>query len=80
MTFEQLICMKNTGTKLIVTEMDIKTLEQHRIFEGYETNLCDDLNPEFEAFYGIHKGREIINFSAVMDRNGIPSINVLVYA
>lgn len=80
MTFEQLICMKRTASKIIVTEMNTGTLEQRRIFEGYETDLCDDLNPEFEAFYEVHKNREVINFGAVLDSNGIPCINALVYA
>lgn len=80
MTLEQIICYKRTSSKIVVTEMNPSTLEQRRIFEGYETDLCDDLNPEFEAFYGVHKNREVINFGAVLDSNGIPCINALVHA
>lgn len=80
MTLEQIICYKRTSSKIVVTEMNPSTLEQRRIFEGYETDLCDDLNPEFEAFYGVHKNREVINFGAVLDSNGIPCINALVCA
>ncbi len=80
MTLENLIRMKRTSSKMIVTEMNIETLEQKRIFEGYETDICDQTEEEFDEFYTANKNRTVINFGAVLDRNGIPAVNILVYA
>lgn len=79
MTLEDLICMKRTSSKMIVTEMNVETLEQKRIFEGYETDIFDQTE-EFDEFYTANKFRTVINFGAVLDRNGLPAVNILVYA
>lgn len=80
MTLEQLICFKRTNAKLIVTEMNPETLEQMRIFEGYETDICDQLNEDFDKFYEENKNRLVINFGAILDRNNLPAVNILIYA
>lgn len=79
MTLKDLICMKRTSSKMIVTEMNVETLEQKRIFEGYETDICDQTE-EFDEFYTANKFRTVINFEPVLDRNGLPAVNILVYA
>lgn len=80
MTLEDLICMKRTSSKMIVTEMNIETSEQKRIFEGYETDIYDQIEEEFAEFYTANKHRTVINFGAVRDRNGIPAVSIIVYA
>jgi hypothetical protein len=80
MTLEDLICMKRISSKMIVTEMNVETLEQKRIFEGYETDICDQTEEAFDEFYTANKFRTVINFGAVLDRNGLPAVNILVYA
>lgn len=50
------------------------------IFEGYETDICDQTEEEFDEFYTANKFRTVINFGAVLDRNGLPAVNILVYA
>lgn len=79
MTLEDLICMKSSTTKMIVTEMNVETLEQKLIFEGYEMDIFDQTE-EFDEFYTANKFRTVINFGAVLDRNGLPAVNIVVYA
>lgn len=79
MTLEDLICMKRNTSKMIVTEMNVETLEQKLIFEGYEMDICDQTE-EFDEFYTANKFRTVINFGAVLDRNGLPAVNIIVYA
>lgn len=79
MTLEDLICMKRTTSKMIVTEMNVETLEQKLIFEGYEMDIFNQTE-EFDEFYTANKFRTVINFGAVLDRNGLPAINIIVRA
>lgn len=79
MTLEDLICMMRTTSKLIATEMNVETLEQKLIFEGYEMDICDQTE-EFDEFYTANKFRTVVNFGAVLDRNGLPAVNIIVYA
>lgn len=80
MTLEDLICRMRTTSKMIVTEMNVETLEQKLIFEGYETNICDQTEEEFDEFYTANRFRTVINFGTVLDRNGLPAVNIIVYA
>lgn len=79
MTLEDLICMKRTTSKMIVTEMNVETLEQKLIFEGYEMDIFNQTD-EFDEFYTANKFRTVINFGAVLDRNGLPAVSIIVYA
>lgn len=80
MTLEQLICYKRKSSKIVVTKMIPSTEEQELIFSGYETNICDEVTPEFMDFFEEYKNHLVINFGTVIDRNGIPYTDVLVYA
>lgn len=80
MTLEQLICYKRKSSKLVVTKMIPSTEEQELIFSGYETDICDEVTPEFMEFFEEYKNHLVINFGTVIDRNGIPYTDVLVYA
>ena len=80
MTLEQLICYKRKSSKIVVTKMIPSTEEQELIFSGYETDICDEVTPEFMEFFEEYKNHLVINFGAVIDRNGIPYTDVLVYA
>ena len=80
MTLEQLICYKRKSSKIVVTKMIPSTEEQELIFSGYETDICDEVKPEFMEFFEEYKNHLVINFGTVIDRNGIPYIDVLVYA
>lgn len=80
MTLEQLICYKRKSSKIVVTKMTPSTNEQELIFSGYETNICDEVTPEFMEFFEEYKNHLVINFGTVIDRNGIPYTDVLVYA
>lgn len=79
MTLEDLICMMRTTSKMTVTEMNVETLEQKLIFEGYEMDIFNQTE-EFDEFYTANKFRTVINFGAVLDRNGLPAVNIIVYA
>lgn len=80
MTLEQLRRMKRPSSKLIVCEMNIDTLEQKRIFEGYETDICDQPNQEFAEFFEANKSREVMFFDAIQDHNGLPALYVAIRA
>lgn len=80
MTLEQLICYKRKSSKIVVTKMTPSTNKQELIFSGYQTNICDEVTPEFMKFFEEYKNHLVINFGTVIDRNGIPYIDVLVYA
>lgn len=80
MTLEQLICYKRKSSKIVVTKMTLSTKKQELIFSGYETNICDEVTPEFMEFFEEYKNHLVINFGTVIDQNGIPYIDVLVYA
>lgn len=80
MTLEQLRRMKRPSSKLIVYEMNIDTLEQKRIFEGYETDICDQPNHEFTEFFEANKSREVMFFDAIQDHNSLPALYVVVRA
>lgn len=80
MTLEQLRRMKRPSSKLIVYEMNIDTLEQKRIFEGYETDICDQPNQEFTEFFETNKSREVMFFDAIQDHNSLPALYVVVRA
>lgn len=80
MTLEQLIFYKRKSSKIVVTKMTPSTEEQELIFSGYETDICDELTPEFMEFFEEYKNHLVINFGTVIDRNGIPYTDVLVYA
>ena len=80
MTLEQLICYKRKNSKIVVTKMIPSTEEQELIFSGYETDICDEITPEFMEFFEEYKNHLVINFGTVIDRNGIPYTDVLVYA
>ena len=80
MTLEQIICYKRKSSKIVVTKMIPSTEEQELIFSGYETDICDEVTPEFMEFFEEYKNHLIINFGTVIDRNGIPYTDVLVYA
>lgn len=80
MTLEQLICYKRKSSKIVVTKMIPSTEEQELIFSGYETDICDEVTPEFMEFFEEYKNHLVINFGTVIDRNGIPCTDVLVYA
>ena len=80
MTLEQLICYKRKSSKIVVTKMIPSTEEQELIFSGYETDICDEITPEFMEFFEEYKNHLVINFGTVIDRNGIPYTDVLVYA
>nr|DAJ01491.1 MAG TPA: hypothetical protein [Bacteriophage sp.] len=80
MTLEQLICYKRKSSKIVVTKMIPSTEEQELIFSGYETDICDEVTPEFMEFFEEYKNHLVINFGTVIDRNGIPYTDVLVYA
>lgn len=77
MTLEDLICMKRATSKMIVTEMNVETLEQKLIFEGYEMDIFEQTE-EFDEFYTANKFRTVINFGAVLDRNGLPAVNIIL--
>lgn len=78
MTLEQLICYKRKSSKIVVTKMIPSTEEQELIFSGYETDICDEVTPEFMEFFEEYKNHLVINFGTVIDRNGIPYTDVLV--
>lgn len=80
MTLQQLICYKRKSSKIVVTKMIPPTEEQELIFSGYETDICDEVTPEFMEFFEEYKNHLVINFGTVIDRNGIPYTDVLVYA
>lgn len=80
MTLEQLICYKRKSSKIVVTKMTPSTEEQELIFSGYETDICDEVTPEFMEFFEEYKNHLVINFGTVIGRNGIPYTDVLVYA
>lgn len=80
MTLEQLICYKRIGSKIVVTKIIPSTEEQELIFSGYETDICDEVTPEFMEFFKEYKNHLVINFGTMIDRNGIPYTDVLVYA
>lgn len=80
MTLEQLRRMKRPSSKLIVYEMNIDTLKQKRIFEGYETDICDQPNQEFTEFFEANKSREVMFFDAIQDHNSLPALYVAVRA
>lgn len=80
MTLEQLIRYKRKSSKIVVTKMIPSTEEQELIFSGYETDICDEVTPEFMEFFEEYKNHLVINFGTVIDRNGIPYTDVLVYA
>lgn len=80
MTLEQLICYKRKSSKIVVTKIIPSTEEQELIFSGYETDICDEVTPEFMEFFEEYKNHLVINFGTMIDRNGIPYTDVLVYA
>lgn len=80
MTLGQLICYKRKSSKIVVTKMIPSTEEQELIFSGYETDICDEVTPEFMEFFEEYKNYLVINFGTAIDRNGIPYTDVLVYA
>lgn len=80
MTLEQLICYKRKSSKIVVTKMIPSTEEQELIFSGYETDICDEVTPEFMEFFEEYKNHLVINFGTVIDQYGIPYTDVLVYA
>lgn len=78
MTLEQLItCYMRNSSKIVVTKITPSTKE--RIFSGYETNICNEVTPEFMEFLEKYKKHLVINYGAAIDKNGIPYIDILVY-
>lgn len=78
MTLEQLITRyMRKSTKIVVTKITSSTKE--RIFSGYETNICDEVTPEFMEFLEEYKKHLVINYGTAIDKNGIPYIDILVY-
>lgn len=80
MTLEQLIYYKRTSTKIVVTKITPSTEEQELIFSGYETDICNEVTPEFMEFFEEYKNNHVVNFGTMNDQNGIPYTDVLVYA
>lgn len=80
MTLEQLIYYKRTSTKIAVTKITPSTEEQELIFSGYETDICNEVTPEFMEFLEEYKKHLVINYGTAMDKNGIPYIDIMVYA
>lgn len=78
MTLEQLITRyMRKSTKIVVTKITPSTKE--RIFSGYETNICNEVTPEFMEFLEEYKKHLVINYGTAIDKNGIPYIDILVY-
>lgn len=78
MTLEQLItCYMRKSSKIVVTKITPSTKE--RIFSGYETNICNEVTPEFMEFLEEYKKHLVINYGTAIDKNGIPYIDILVY-
>lgn len=80
MTLEQLIYYKRTSTKIAVTKITPSTDEQELIFSGYETDICNEVTPEFMEFLDEYKKHLVINYGTAIDKNGIPYIDIMVYA
>lgn len=80
MTLEQLIYYKRTSTKIAVTKITPSTEEQELIFSGYETDICNEVTPEFMEFLEEYKKHLVINYGTAIDKNGIPYIDIMVYA
>ena len=79
MTLEQLIYYKRTSTKIVVTKITLSTEEQELIFSGYETDICNEVAPEFMEFLEEYKNHLVINCGTKIDKNGIPYTDILVY-
>lgn len=78
MTLEQLItCYMRKSSKIVVTKITPSTKE--RIFSGYETNICNEVTPEFMEFLEKYKKHLVINCGTAIDKNGIPYIDIQVY-
>ena len=80
MTLDQLIYYKRVSTKIVVTKITPSTEEQELIFSGYETDICNEVTPEFMEFFEEYKKYHVVNFGTMIDQNGIPYTDVLVYA
>lgn len=81
MTLEQLItCYMRKSSKIVVTKITPSTEEQELIFSGYETDVCNEVTPEFMEFFEEYKNNHVINFGTMIDKNGIPYIDILVLA
>lgn len=81
MTLEQLItCYMRKSSKIVVTKITPSTEEQERIFSGYETDICNEVTPEFMEFFEEYKNNHVINFGTMIDQIGLPYIDILVLA